>query len=70
MKFDDREDTEVPTKSGPESQMPQDFIASTKLANLRLQPTPCFILKVQDVNSSKDYDRELGSSQQHASKGI
>lgn len=70
MKFDDKEDTEVPTKSGPESQMPQDFIASTKLANLRLQPTPCFILKVQDVNSSKDYDRELGSSQQHASKGI
>lgn len=57
--------------------MPTDLIASTKLDKLRLQPAPCFILKCQDVNSSKAYereskdcDKETGSSQHHFTKEI
>lgn len=64
------EDLDVTTKSGLEFQAPKDLIASTKLDKLRLQPAPCITLKGHDENSSEDYDKEIGSSQQHSFKEI
>lgn len=61
---------EEPIHAEPELEVPKELITSTQLEELKLQRQPSFVPVLQEVNTTKLFDKETNIIQRRLSNGI